>query len=66
MDYNELKKPDILEKYRNCLKESFRRKEYVETEEHQWKDAVAVINNAENKTISEYKKNKVNGQYDRL
>lgn len=60
-----MKKPKILKRYRNYLKESFTRKDYVETEKHQWEDAVTVIKNASNETVLEYKKNmKVNSWYD--
>ncbi|XP_054719192.1 uncharacterized protein LOC129228537 [Uloborus diversus] len=65
LDYNELKKPETLKRYRNCLKESFTSRDYVENERRQWKDVVTVINNAANVTIPELKKNKrENGWYD--
>ena len=64
MDYKELKKLEIINKYSNCLKEGFTNMEYIQKEEHQWKDVATMITQAAIDTIPGIKKDKVNNWYD--
>lgn len=65
LNYEELKKPEILKRYRNSLRTGLTSREYVQNEEHQWRDVALVINNAASETIPELiNSKKTNGWYD--